>query len=141
MEFNKEEVLARCNSFCKGNLLEAFKISFVDATENSLVAKMLVSEVNSQIDGILHGGASAALAETVGSVATSVLVASADEDVRGIDIIMNHLRGVNKGVNVYATATCIHKGRTLQHWDIKITDEQNRLISYGKHTTICIAKR
>ncbi len=141
MNFDKEQILKRCNTLCKGNLLENFNISFIDVTQDSLVAKMPVIDANSQVDGILHGGASAALAETVGSVASVVLAASEDEVVRGIDIIMNHVRGVKKGENVYATATCIHKGKTLQHWDIKITDEQDRLVSYGKHTTICIAKR
>ena len=102
---------------------------------------MPITEKNCQINGILHGGASAALAETVGSMA-SVLLANPDKQlVLGTDISMNHIRPAALGKIVFAKATLIHKGSTLQHWDIKITDEDNKLISYGKHTTIIVKKR
>lgn len=136
---DKNQILERCNALCKGTLMEVLGISFIDVTENTLIAKMPITQSVIQPEGVLHGGASAALAETVGSMAAIVLVATETEIVRGIDVTMNHIRGVKEG-NVYATATCLHKGRTLQHWDIKITDDQNRLISYGKHTTILIIK-
>ena len=55
--------------------------------------------------------------------------------------MMNHVRGVELGKQVFAKASLIHKGKTLQHWDIKITDEDGKLISYGKHTTIITKKR
>ena len=58
-----------------------------------------------------------------------------------INITMNHIRPAALGKTVFAKATLIHKGSTLQHWDIKITDEDNKLISYGKHTTIIVKKR
>lgn len=137
---NVEEILRKCNGFCKNNLLEFFNIEFIDAGEDFLKAKMLVCEKNAQIEGILHGGASAALAESVGSMASIVLKAKEGEIVRGIDIILNHTSGARIGEEVFCTAKAIHLGRTLQHWDIKITNKDQKLIAYGKHTTIILSK-
>lgn len=136
---DKNKILEKCNNRCQGTLMETLGIEYVDANENELVARMLITQKISQPSGVLHGGASAAIAESVGSMAAMVLVAQPDEQVLGIDIMMNHVRGAKEGY-IYATATSLHKGRTLQHWDIKITDEQNRLIAYGKHTTIILQK-
>lgn len=138
---NTEALLDRCNQLCKGNLLEHFQISFTEIAPDKLIAKMPITQVVCQPDGVLHGGASAALAESVGSVASIVLVAKENEIVRGIDIQMNHIRAAVLGETIFATATCIHAGRTLQHWDIKITNAQNKIIAYGKHSTIILPKK
>lgn len=138
----KEEIIIKCNEAFKNTLVDFLEITFTDVTDNQLVAKMPITPKVVQPNGILHGGASAALAESVGSMA-SVVFAVKDrekEAVLGVDISMNHIKAAQSGV-VYATATKIHLGRTLQHWDIKITDEQGSLISYGKHTTIIISKK
>ncbi|MDO4881198.1 MAG: PaaI family thioesterase [Capnocytophaga sp.] len=135
-----QDLLEKANSLSKNTLLEVFQISFIEVGENYLIAKMPVSQAVCQPDGILHGGASAALAETAGSMA-SLLFAPEGMMVRGIDIYMNHTGTVALGGCVFVKAECLHKGRTLQHWDIKITDENNKLISYGKHTTITIPKK
>ena len=137
----QEDLLEQANAIGKNTLLENFEISFIEVGKDYLIAQMPVTEKNCQINGILHGGASAALAETVGSMA-SVLLANPDKQlVLGTDVTMNHIRPVALGKTVFAKATLIHKGSTLQHWDIKITDEDNKLISYGKHTTIIVKKR
>lgn len=141
-EMTKEEIITKCNEAFKNTLVDFLEITFTDVTDNQLIAKMPITQKVIQPNGILHGGASAALAESVGSMA-SVVFAVKDrekEAVLGIDISMNHIKAVQNGV-VYATATQIHLGRTLQHWDIKITDEQGNLISYGKHTTIIVPKK
>ena len=140
MKLTQNELLEKANSFSKNTLLEVFQISFIEVGENYLIAKMPVSQAVCQPDGILHGGASAALAETVGSMA-AVLFAPEQMMVRGIDIYMNHTGAVPLGGVVFAKAEFLHKGRTLQHWDIKITDENQKLISYGKHATITIPKK
>lgn len=139
MNSEQAEILSRCNSLGQGTLMECFQIEFVAITDHSLVAKMPITSKVLQPNGVLHGGASAALGESVASMAAMVLIATQEQNVLGIDITMNHVRAVQIGY-VYATATLIHKGRTLQHWDIKITDDQDNLISYGKHTTIMISK-
>ena len=98
--------------------------------------------VNSKVhqpDGILHGGATVALAESVGSFASRVFINDPEVIVRGIEISANHVKSVKDGY-VYARASKIHFGRTIQLWEIKITDEKNNLISHGKLTTIAIKK-
>ncbi|MGB5356111.1 MAG: PaaI family thioesterase, partial [Eudoraea sp.] len=114
-------------------------IEYVDVGENYLVAKMPVNSAVHQPDGILHGGATVALAESVGSAASYVFLDAQKFVVRGIEISANHLKSVSEGY-VYAKASLIHKGRTTQLWEIKITDEQDRLISICKLTTIALAK-
>lgn len=139
MNSEKNKILSYCNSLCKNTLMEWFEIEFVDVTDTTLVAKMPITPKVTQPNGILHGGASAALGESVGSMAGIVFTLGQEQEIRGIDITLNHVRAAQQGY-VYATATRIHSGRTLQHWDIKITDQDNKLISYGKHTTIAIPK-
>ena len=103
MKLTQNELLEKANSFSKNTLLEVFQISFIEVGENYLIAKMPVSQAVCQPDGILHGGASAALAETVGSMA-AVLFAPEQMMVRGIDIYMNHTGAVPLGGVVFAKA-------------------------------------
>ena len=74
MEAHKEEILKVCNSICKGTLMETLEITFVDVGENFLIAKMPVTPRVYQPDGVLHGGATVALAESVGSAASYISV-------------------------------------------------------------------
>jgi uncharacterized protein (TIGR00369 family) len=87
-----------------------------------------------QPDGVLHGGATAALAESVGSAAVFVLNKNPKAIVRGIEISANHLKSVSSGY-VVATARPINLGKTIQLWEIKIEDEDKQLISLCKLTT------
>ena len=87
-----------------------------------------------QPDGILHGGATAALAESVGSAAVFVLNKNPKAVVRGIEITANHLKSISKGY-VYATAKAINNGKRIQLWEIRVTDEDDNLISICKLTT------
>ena len=99
--------------------------------------------VNSKVyqpDGILHGGATVALAESVGSFASHVFIDTEKFFVRGIEITANHLKSVKDGY-VYARATFLHKGKTTQLLDIKVTDDANNLISVCKLTTISLPKK
>jgi uncharacterized protein (TIGR00369 family) len=140
MEEHKEKILKVCNEICNGTLMETLDISFIDVGENFLVAKMPVTPKVYQPDGVLHGGASVALAESVGSAASYIFLDGNEFYVRGIEIAANHVKSIKEGF-VYAKATIIHKGRTTQLWEIKITNEANELISNCKLTTIALPRK
>jgi len=135
----KEEILAKCNAMCKNTLMETLDIEFIDIGEDFVTARMPVNSKVHQPDGILHGGATVALAESVGSVASQIFLDSSEFFIRGIEISANHLKSIREG-EVFAKATFIHKGRTTQLWDIRITDSENNLISLVKLTTIALPK-
>lgn len=139
-ELSKSEVLAKANAVCKDTLMETLDIELIDFGEDFLVARMPVTKKVYQPDGILHGGATVALAESVGSFASNIFLHSKDLMVRGIEISANHLKPVKSGF-VYAKATFVHKGKTTQLLDIRITNEQNQLISVCKLSTISLPKR
>lgn len=136
----KDQILALCNAVCKNTLMETLEIEFVDVGDDFLTARMPVNEKVYQPDGVLHGGATAALAETVGSSAVQVLNRNPDIVVRGIEITANHVKSVKEGF-VYARANCIHPGRTIQLWEIKVTDENQNLVSLCKLTTYSRTKK
>jgi len=136
----KSKILSVCNEICKGTLMETLDIEYVDVGDNFLVAKMPVTPKVFQPDGVLHGGATAALAESVGSAASYIFLDAKEFFVRGIEITANHVKSVTEG-DVYARATIIHKGRTTQLWEIKVTDIADNLISLCKLTTIALPKK
>lgn len=135
----KEEMLELSKKVCKNTLMETLEIEFTDIGEDFLIAKMPVNSRVHQPDGVLHGGASVALAESVGSMASYVFLNTEEFFVRGIEISANHLKSIKEGW-VYAKATFIHKGRTTQLFEIRITDEAANLISIVKLTTIALPK-
>lgn len=139
MDEYKAKILKVCNDICKNTLMETLDIEFVDVGENYLVAKMPVTSKVHQPDGLLHGGATVALAESVGSAASYVFLDGQKYFVRGIEISANHVKSISEG-EVFARATIIHKGRTTQLWDIRITDIDDRLITVCKLTTIALSK-
>ena len=139
MEFPKEIVLKKSNAACKGNLMETLDIEFIDATEDYIVAKMPVTPKVYQPDGVLHGGATLALAETVGSFAAHVYLDTDSYFIRGIDISAQHVKSVKQGF-IYASAECIHKGRTTQVFSVRVTNEKEELVSLCKLTTITLPK-
>ena len=137
MAFDKEKILSMCNLFSKNTLMETLEIEFIDAGEDFLVAKMPVNPRIHQPMGLLHGGASVALAESVGSAASMLFVNPEESEIRGIEISANHLRSKKEGI-VFGTAKIIHKGRSLHLWEIKITDEEGNLISLCKLTNMVL---
>jgi len=141
MELTKKtEILALCNQYSKNTLMETLNITYIDVGEDFLMAQMPVNERVHQPMGLLHGGATVALAESVGSAASVMLINPKTHEIRGIEIAANHLRSVKEGI-ITATATIIHQGKTLHLWEIKITDEQNRLISVCKLTNIILERK
>lgn len=119
--------------------METLAIEFTDVGDGYLVARMPVTPRVHQPDGVLHGGASVALAESVGSAGAFVFLNTNDVVVRGIEIAANHVKSIREGY-VYAHATIVHKGRTTQLWQIKIQNEANELISLIKLTTLTLSK-
>jgi len=136
----KELALKRCNSICKNTLMETLNIEFIDIGDDFLTASMPVTSKVHQPDGVLHGGASVALAESVGSAASMMFLDVEKVFVRGIEISANHVKSISEGL-VYAKATILHKGRTTQLWEIRITNENQELISLVKLTTIALPKK
>ncbi len=139
MKLSKEKLLHKANKVCKGNLMETLQIEFIDAGDDYIIAKMPVNKRVHQPDGVLHGGATAALAETVGSFAAHIFLDTDTYFVRGIDLSAQHVKSVKEGF-VYAKAKCIHSGRTTQVFDIKVTNDSNELVSLCKLTTITLPK-
>ena len=136
---NKDIILKEASKVCKNTLMETLNIEPVDFGEDFLILRMPVNSRVYQPDGVLHGGATAALAESAGSMATHMLFKDSNFMVRGIEITANHLKSVKEGY-VYARATPLHKGRTTQLWEIKITDDNDNLISHCKLSTMVLNK-
>ncbi len=135
----KTQILTACNNMCKNTLMETLEIVFTDVGDDFLVARMPVTPRIHQPDGVLHGGASVALAESVGSAGAFIFLNSNEVVIRGLEIAANHVKSVRDGY-VYAHASILHKGRTTQLWQIKITNEEGALVSLVKLTTITLPK-
>lgn len=139
MDIHKEKILKICNDTSKNTLMETLQIQYIDVGEDFLLAKMPVTSKVHQPDGVLHGGAMVALAESVGSAASYIFLDASKYVIRGLEISANHVKSVKEGF-VFAKGTIIHKGRTTQLWDIKITNETGELISVCKLTTISLPR-
>lgn len=134
---DKATLLEKLNSRTRNTLMETLEIVYTDIDADYLVATMPVNAKVHQPAGLLHGGASVALAESVGSTAAHFSIDTNTQEIRGLEITANHIRGVSNGL-VTAIAKPIHKGRTTQLWEIRIMDEQEKLISICKLTVIVL---
>jgi 1,4-dihydroxy-2-naphthoyl-CoA hydrolase len=132
--------LADANLRARNGLSEHLQIEFVDVGPDFLTARMPVGPFTLQPLGSLHGGASAALAETVGSVAANYCVDQAVKMCLGLDLNINHVRPVMTGW-VDAVARPLHLGKTTQVWDIKIHSHEKKLIAVGRLTVAVIVRR
>jgi 1,4-dihydroxy-2-naphthoyl-CoA hydrolase len=127
------------NEFCKNSMVEHLDIKFVEVTPTTVTARMPVHAPTHQPMGYLHGGASLALAETVGSAGSLFLIDPAKFTVFGIQVSANHISSIRDGF-VVAKATIIHQGRTTHVWDVEIRDEENKLISVARVTNAIVEK-
>ena len=123
---------AELDEFTKNTLVENLGIQFTEIGTNTLSASMPVDKRTHQPMGLLHGGASAALAETLGSMAANMAVKEGFYCV-GLEINANHLRSVTSGM-VYGTAKPIHLGNTTQVWDILIKNDKEQLLCISRLT-------
>lgn len=127
------------NKMCKNNMLEHIGIEFTEIGSDYLQAKMPVDNRTKQPAGLLHGGASVTLAETLGSMGAFLCVDPQKYTSVGVEINANHLRSVTEGF-VYGKAKPIHIGRKSQVWEIKIHDDRNKLICISRITLAVVDK-
>jgi len=132
--------IEQLNKFIPNTLLEVLGIKFEESTSEYIKASMPVDKRTHQPMGILHGGASVALAETIGSVASNIILHGTDKAAVGLDINANHIKAVREGI-VYAIAKPIHIGKTTHVWEIKITTEKNELVCVCRLTMMVINKK
>ncbi|VEF47104.1 thioesterase superfamily protein [Bacillus freudenreichii] len=121
-------------------LHQSLGIEVVDIAEGKVTATMPVDDRTRQPYGYLHGGASVALAETAASVGTAALIDLEKEVCFGLEINANHVRPKKEGL-VTAIAEAVHRGKTTMVWDIRIKDEQDRLISISRCTVAIVPKK
>ncbi|WP_174728265.1 hotdog fold thioesterase [Mesobacillus harenae] len=118
-------------------LLNSLGIEITELGQGTVTATMPVDDRTRQPFGLLHGGASVALAETVASVGAYELVNKEEEATVGLEINANHIRGKKDGI-VTAVGTVLHRGKTTMVWDIKISDEEGRLVCVSRCTMAVI---
>jgi uncharacterized protein (TIGR00369 family) len=128
-----DEVRAWLHAFPSRGLVDTLGIRIVEAEPSRVVATMPVEPRVHQPYGLLHGGASVALAESVASIAASLNVDRERQMAVGLEINANHVRAVRDGT-VTAVATALHVGRTTQVWEIRITDARERLVCVSRCT-------
>jgi len=128
------------NELTADNMVSHLGIEYTDIGPDFISAKMPVDNRTRQPFGLLHGGASAALIETLGSVGSSLCIDLSTQTPVGIEINANHLRAVREGY-VFGTAKAIHLGRRTHVWDVTITDEQGKRVCVGRLTVMIVDKK
>lgn len=132
--------LEMLNKRSKGTFADYLNIKFVEIGNDYLIAEMPLEQHLCQPSGLLHGGASCALAETVGSAAANYCIDQKQKICVGMEININHIRSIRFGTTL-AKAQPLHIGKTTQVWDIKIRNEQQTLIAVSRLTVAVIEKR
>ena len=134
---NEAEAL---NEYCAQSMIGFLGITFTDVQPDSIRASMPVNSKTCQPNGWLHGGASLALAESMAGAGSYLLIDREQFNVLGLQVSGNHVSSIDKGV-LQASAQLIHKGKTTHVWDVKITDENHKLISTVRVTNIITDKK
>jgi 1,4-dihydroxy-2-naphthoyl-CoA hydrolase len=137
--FKPEFSLEKLTGMSAGTMGEYIGIEWVEIGENFVKAKMPVDHRTKQPYGLLHGGASCVLAETIGSVASALVIDPSKNYCVGLEINANHIRSARSGY-VTGIAAPLHIGATTHVWDIKIYDEREKLVCVSR-LTVAILKR
>jgi 1,4-dihydroxy-2-naphthoyl-CoA hydrolase len=137
---SKNITLNEVNSFSQNTLLSHLNIEFINIGNDYLEAKMPVNHKTTQPMGILHGGATVALAESIGSVGSNMLIDVKTEYAVGLTINANHVGSVRANY-VIGKGTIIHKGRSTHVWNIEVRDNNEKLISICRLTVMIIKKK
>jgi 1,4-dihydroxy-2-naphthoyl-CoA hydrolase len=124
----------------KNTMSEYIGIEFTEIGEDYLKGRMPVDQRTNQPYGLLHGGASCVLAETLGSIASALVIDQSAYICVGLEINANHIRSARSGF-VTGTASPLHLGKSTHVWDIKIADENQKLVCVSRLTVAIIAKR
>jgi len=138
--FDKNIHVSHLQKMSENTMVEHLGIEFLAVGGNTISAKMPVDHRTIQPMGLLHGGASLVLAETLGSVASSILIDLNTHFCVGLEINANHLKSARNGF-VIGTATPIHLGKKTHVWDIRISNEQDELICISRLTVAIIEKK
>lgn len=136
----KEARLARLNQSSASTLMETLGIRYTDVGTDYLEASMPVGPRVHQPMGILHGGASAALAESVGSAASALLVDLKTHYPVGLELSINHIRSIQQG-EIIARASLVHQGKTTHLWDIHIRDGSGQQVAWAKLSMMILPRR
>ncbi len=137
MEFSQQEFIANLNEMNKDTALSLMGIKLSDATKDRVVATMPITPHHHQPMGYLHGGVSVLLAESVASWGSILNIDTDRQMAFGQEINANHLRPKREGV-LTAVAIPLHRGRTTHVWDIRITDENDKLICVSRCTVAIV---
>lgn len=140
LNFSEKTTLEQLNAMCRNTAAEALGIEFIDLGRDFIIARMPVDARTHQPAGLLHGGASVLLAETLGSVAGTLCVDYPRKVVVGVEINANHLRGVRSGW-VYGWVSAIHVGRSTQVWEIRIRTEDDKLVCISRLTLAVVENK
>jgi 1,4-dihydroxy-2-naphthoyl-CoA hydrolase len=127
-------------NFAQQTLIQTLEIEILEAVKDRVVGRMPVQPKVHQPFGLLHGGASVALAETVASLGAYVNVAELGMNAVGLEINANHLRGKRDGI-VTATALPLHRGRSTHVWEVRITDESDQLVCISRCTLAIVPNK
>ena len=138
--WKKALTIEELNDLSKRTMVTHLGIEYTELGDDYLKARMPADERTKQPAGLLHGGANAALAETLGSMAGTMAVDHDQYDIVGVELNVNHLRPVFKGY-VEGVARPVKLGQTIQVWEIKIFDEHQRLTAIGRLTLMVVRKR
>jgi 1,4-dihydroxy-2-naphthoyl-CoA hydrolase len=138
--FNKQISIDDLQDLRKETMASYLDMQWVEIGEDFLKLSMPVNEKTKQPYGLLHGGASCALAETVGSVASALVIDMEKFICVGLEINANHIRGAKEGL-VTAHCTPLHLGKSTHVWDIKINDEKEKLICISRLTVAILPKK
>jgi len=136
---SKKNTLEQIEAFQKNTMTDQLGIKITDYGNNYICGKMPVDHRTKQPYGLLHGGASVAFAETLGSIGAGMQIDYNNQSVVGIEINASHLKSIKKGW-VYGRAQPLRVGKTIQVWDINITDKDDNLICVSRLTLAVIKK-
>ncbi len=133
------DMIEQLNASSKNTMMEVLGIRYTEVGENYICGTMPVDNRTHQPMGIMHGGASAALIETLGSIGSHLYIDKETEFSSGLDLNINHIRAVRSGI-VTGKATIVHKGKTTHVWQVEITNEEGKLVSTGR-LTVFVGKK
>jgi 1,4-dihydroxy-2-naphthoyl-CoA hydrolase len=132
---NTKIALEEINALNKSTMMAHLGIEYIEINENFIIAKMPVDHRTHQPMGLLHGGASAALIESLGSLGSALCIDLQKKHIVGLEINANHLKSERSGF-VYGKAILIHEGRSTHVWQVDVTNEKKELVSSGRLTVL-----
>lgn len=140
MMWTQKPALEKIQEMCKGTMCEHLGMVFTEVGDDYLVATMPVDHRTKQPAGLLHGGASVALAESLGSIASALCLKGRETMPVGIEINANHLKSATSGF-VTGRCTAIRRGQSLHVWNIEIRNDKNELVCVSRLSVMIVPRR